>query len=351
MKGAINSMGNNWLKAIAIIFTVALVFTIVTSNLVSITAISVLKKAKTGTVVNGDNTPDTTKAPDNGNSGQVNNPDAGDNTGDTTAAPAGTDSTTASGGTAGTTASGGTAGTTASGGANANTNTFSKADAIKLINDATSKAANVKAGYTWSKQSAYTGDGLVLNVPGFVVSGVNAILGKLDTPTSIDNVVGNFIGIGELKGAVTKGTKAGKYTSKDGDFKETEYLVGAQLTEADVTKFEKNGDKVTLHLSACTEPIRDKKSSISRLTNDFMTKGDVVEALASQNDVPATLDEGKSSVSYNVIVVEGTIKDGKIVSLKYSYDWEANVTIKVSALGISGTGTANTTINYTNFVY
>ena len=34
---------NNWLKAVAIIMAVALVFTIVTSNIVSLTAISVLK--------------------------------------------------------------------------------------------------------------------------------------------------------------------------------------------------------------------------------------------------------------------------------------------------------------------
>lgn len=60
LKGVINPMKKDtWLKVILIIVAVALVFTIVASNIVSITAISVLRKAKTGnnTVITDDTVP------------------------------------------------------------------------------------------------------------------------------------------------------------------------------------------------------------------------------------------------------------------------------------------------------
>ncbi|NLA73298.1 MAG: hypothetical protein GX848_05650, partial [Clostridiales bacterium] len=69
---------NNWLKAVAIIMAVALVFTIVTSNIVSLTAISVLKKAKAGTIVQEGDPSNTTKTTEEDNAGPVDNTIASD---------------------------------------------------------------------------------------------------------------------------------------------------------------------------------------------------------------------------------------------------------------------------------
>lgn len=81
-------MKDSWFKVISIALAVALVFTIVTSNIVSITAISSLRKAKasTGTVVPaGKDSNEGKKNDDNNNTEQTNNVTTAD-TNDTTVA-------------------------------------------------------------------------------------------------------------------------------------------------------------------------------------------------------------------------------------------------------------------------
>lgn len=224
----------------------------------------------------------------------------------------------------------------------------SKDEAAELLNKATAAAANGKAGYTYSKVTDYTGDGMKLDSK-LMQSGANAILGNLKTPTSVEKVVGDFIGIGETNGTFTKGSAAGKNAEGDA-LKDIEALKASTIKGSDVTDYKISGNKIQITLADCTDPLRDEGCSLARLTNDFLNKGDVVEALAAQNDVPATLNDGESTVSYNTIVITAMIENDKLTALKYSFVCNARVGISLG-LTVKGTGTAERVLTYSNFKY
>lgn len=256
--------------------------------------------------------------------------------------------TTPSGNGGGTQQSDSQQGGTQQGGTQQNSlNVASKADAAKLLNEVT--AAAKAAGYNYSKITDYEGDGMKLDSKLIQTIG-DGVLGALNPPTSISNVVAGFIEIGEKNGTFAKGNAIGK--DNDGnELKDKESLKATKITEADIVSFSVSGDVLKLTIASSEDPERNDGTAVSRLTNDFLNKGDVVEALADQDQVPATLKEEDSTVSYTETTVEATIKDGKLTNLKYELHCEARVAIDIVKIVIKGSGTAKRTIIYSGLVY
>ena len=240
-------------------------------------------------------------------------------------------------------------GDTAQGGASALA-VSSKKEAAELINKLTAAVANGGAGYKYSMKTEYSGDGMKLD-NAFVQKIADGFLGTLKTPTSVEKVVGGFIGIGEQAGTFTKGTAIGK--DGDGnDLSDKATVKATTLTEADIASFSVSGNQLKVTLTDCQDPLRDDGTAISRATNNFINKQDVIEALANQTDVPgASLDEDYTTIAYNGAQGVATIEGDKLTSLEYSCTCQATVGVKISVADIKGTGTASRTISYSNFSY
>ena len=118
---------------------------------------------------------------------------------------------------------------------------LSKADAVKLLNDATAQAA--KAGYDWSRKCYYTDDGALKVVAlGKDATGIlNDAIKTVAPETSLDKVVGGFLDItGDGDPLAAKKAK-GSAAAPEG-MKEKFLLKAMALTEGDVAKFVQTGN-------------------------------------------------------------------------------------------------------------
>ncbi len=300
---------NNWLKAVAIIMAVALVFTIVTSNIVSITAISVLKSAKSGTVIQGGDSAETTTQPTGGdNSNSDNTPNAGDETDNTTNA-AQVDNTTAAG------SSGGNATTTAK---KTDSNMpQTKAEVYDFYKAAIKKVQGGAAGHTrkeWQSVEA-------LEVGG-------------------NEKIGNLI-----KSFVTEEDKAGEAISEKGsdDAKKRIAPCGAPITRIKSATCVPSGNnyKVTIVMN---DEVSPKKGSdgIAAMATGILYMEDVENEIANNSVVKILVKElnSESKITYKGYTIVATItKDGKFVEMKHTSTGDIIASAKLIIGSINGSGT------------
>lgn len=317
-------MKDNWLKAVAIIMAVALVFTIVTSNIVSLTAISVLKKAKTGTIVNGDNTPDTTKAPDGGDSGQVNNPDTGDNTDDTTAAPTGTDSTTGGG-------SGGSSNTTTTAKKSDSNMPSTKAEVFDFYKAAIQKVQGGAAGHTrkeWQSIDALS-------------------FGGKDNDTLK----------GIIQGFVTAEDKAGEAISEKGSDESKNRIApcGAPITKVKTATCVADGNnyKITIVMNDEVNPEKGS-NGVAAMATGILYLEDVRNTIANDKTVSffvKSLDDS-STITYKAYTITATMtKDGKFIDIRHIVAGDIVASAKLIVGSVNGAGTLTFNSHWYDFKY
>lgn len=242
-----------------------------------------------------------------------------------------------------------TGGNTA-GGATSNTGTSSDAPAsdaseaktvADALNSATKAAVDSKAGYDWARKCEYTTPIDVGNATGTL----NKVIHMVDENADLNSVVGGFLGVGDKNLTIKKGEDAAAAI----DYHGTNYALKAtSLKPEDLKGLKVDGNNFEFTLDNVTTPAKDGSNSLSRFTNDIITKDEVEAEIKAQVSVVTV---NSLDGEYTNIKVKGTITDGKLVSLEYETSTSAKLALKALGIGINGSGAIHTTASYKNFVY
>ena len=242
-----------------------------------------------------------------------------------------------------------TGGNTA-GGATSNTGTSSDAPAsdaseaktvADALNSATKAVVDSKAGYDWARKCEYT---TPIDV-GNATDTLNKVIHMVDKNADLNSVVGGFLGVGDKKLTIKKGEDAAAAI----DYHGTNYALKAtSLKPEDLKGLKVDGDSFEFTLDNVTTPAKDGSNSLSRFTNDIITKDEVEAEIKAQVQVVTV---NSLDGEYTNIKVKGTITDGKLVSLEYETSTSAKLALKALGIGINGSGAIHTTASYKNFVY
>ncbi|MBO5859151.1 MAG: hypothetical protein J6R20_05180, partial [Clostridia bacterium] len=198
---------------------------------------------------------------------------------------------------------------------------MTKAEFVAFLNAETAKAA--KGSYNYNRDCSYTSPIDVGGATGIL----NGIISAIDENSSLDTVVGDFLGIGVKKGTMPKD-----------DLKDDYRIKATTLTEADLGDFAAKNGVYTFTLANATNPKKTGATPLSRFTNDFITHEEVVEGIAG---FTTAITVKETNVNYTGIKVTVTVTDGKITNIKYSYAFDATLALK-AGITINGNGAAVT---------
>ncbi|MBQ2963956.1 MAG: hypothetical protein IJE14_04775 [Clostridia bacterium] len=208
---------------------------------------------------------------------------------------------------------------------------MTKAEFVAFINAETAKIA--KSGkYTANRVCKYTNP---IDVGG-ATDTLNGIIKAIDENSSLDTVVGDFLGIGTTTGNVPKDDVKGDYR-----------IMATSLKESDLGSFSVKDGVYSFTLANATNPKKTAATPFARFTNDFITHEEVVDGIA---EFTSAIKVKSTTVNYKNIKVDVTVKDGKITNIKYSYAFDAKLTLSV-LVTINGTGAAVTNGTFSNINY
>ena len=207
---------------------------------------------------------------------------------------------------------------------------MTKAEFVAFLNAETAKAA--KGSYNYNRDCSYTSPIDVGGATGIL----NGIISAIDENSSLDTVVGDFLGIGVKKGTMPKD-----------DLKDDYRIKATTLTEADLGDFAAKNGVYTFTLANATNPKKTGATPLSRFTNDFITHEEVVEGIAG---FTTAITVKETNVNYTGIKVTVTVTDGKITNIKYSYAFDATLALK-AGITINGNGAAVTKAEFSNIKY
>ncbi len=335
-------------KSLAIFLAIALAFTLATIAYTPNTATKLVA-----------GTENTNTASDNSSAGTSTNDvfDDGSSTTDTSTDTSGTADNTAdnapSTDTSGTTdnsSSSSGSGSSSFSGSSTDANSgqsVSKAAAIKTLNDATAKAAS--AGYTWARSCYYTTPiSVKTSSGGDATETLNKVITGVDSNADVNSVVGNFLDITGNQGDPPITAKKAKGSAAPEGMKEKFLLKAMSLTEGDVAQYKVTGDTYMFQINDVNNP--NSGSSLDKATNDYITLEEINSSLA---DAIGSAVKGDSlNVDYTRIVITAEIKDGKLTSMKLTYNMNVNpLKLKVLIASVNGYGAGNVEETYKDFVY
>ncbi len=208
---------------------------------------------------------------------------------------------------------------------------MTKADFVKFLNAETAKAA--KGSYNYNRNCSYTSP---IDVGG-ATDTLNSIIQGIDENSSLDTVVGDFLGIGVKKGAMPKDELKGDYQIK-----------ATSLKEADLGSFSYKDGVYSFTLANATNPKKTGATPLSRFTNDFITHEEVVDGIAG---FTSAIKVNSTTVNYKNIKVNVTVEGGKITNITYSYAFDAVLSLKALIVNIEGNGAAVTKAEFSNIKY
>ena len=220
------------------------------------------------------------------------------------------------------------------------------ADAAKALNDATAKAA--KATYKWTRSGKFTKDvdvGALTSILNGIISGVvknNDYPG--DDNYTVNEVVGGFLGIKDLSGTFTNGKCADLNDNDNNKYK----LKAMTLTANDIASVSVSGNTYTITIKDTNTP--DANSAWAHASNDYITVDEVNTEIAKAVSDKVKVQKDGTSADYKNIKLIAVIENGKLTSLKYSYDMEATLVIK-AGITANGTGAAHMEATYSDFKY
>jgi uncharacterized protein with FMN-binding domain len=134
---------------------------------------------------------------------------------------------------------------------------------------------------------------------------------------------------------------------KDG-LKEDYQIKATKLTEADIQNFKVENGVYSFTLANATNPKKTNATPISRFTNDFITHEEVVDGIAG---FTTAIKVNSTTVNYKNIKVQVTVEGGKITNIKYSYAFDAVLSLKALVVNIEGNGAAVTKAEFSNIKY
>lgn len=320
-----NLMKDTWLKIVVIALAVALVFTIVTSNIVSITAISTLKKAKLGNLVVTDDTTNNTNAADDTTAAPVDSADSETQPVDTTP------DTTGSGGnnTATTNAPSGSNNTTAK---PTGSMPSTKAEVFDFYKAAVNKIKSQgAAGHT--RKEWQTIDSLSFG-------------GKENTAL-----------LGLIQGFVTSEEEAVETVSAKGskETKDNMAPCGAPIDKVLSATCTPSGNNYKIKIVMKEETNPEKGSNgIASMATGILFLEDVKNTIANDSKVKIlvkSLDDS-SKIVYKAYTITATLtKDGKFIDMQHIVTGEIEAGAKLIFGSINGAGALTFHSNWYNFKY
>ncbi|MBQ4572970.1 MAG: hypothetical protein IJA80_06815 [Clostridia bacterium] len=222
---------------------------------------------------------------------------------------------------------------------------MSNAEALKLLNDVTAKAA--KGSYKWTRKSWFTKELDVGNATGTL----NKVIQMVDKNATLDSVVGGFLSIsGKESDPAWDGQVTNGKLPAEGKMNKDKFLFkGFTLTEADVKDMRVSGNTITIQLNACKTPLKDGKNALHHVTNDFITASEVSEGVADALGSLGNLVTINSlDVDYTSILVTAVVENNALKSVKISYSMTVNaLKLKALGMGITGTGAGKMECSYT----
>ena len=205
------------------------------------------------------------------------------------------------------------------------------AEFAAFLNAETAKIA--KSGtYDLVRKCTYTRS---INIGG-ATDPINAIIKAIDENSSIDSVIGSFLGMGTTQGKVPKDDIKGDYRIK-----------ATSVRESDLGSFTASNGVYTFTLANVNAPKKTNATPFARFTNDFVTQE---EAEASIAEYTNAIKVKETDINYSNIKVTVTVKDGKITDMKYSYDFDAMLAVSI-VITVSGDGAAVNNTTYSNIRY
>ena len=209
---------------------------------------------------------------------------------------------------------------------------FSKDNAHEMFNKWTAAAA--KKSYKWARVCAYTPDGKI--DVGNATGTLNKIIQGIDENSSLDSVVGGFLGIGNNNGEV----KNGKIPE---DMKADYALKAMALTAADVKDASANGNKYVVKLGNFANPQKDGKNAMNRATNDFFIHQEVVDGIAG---FTTAIKVNSTDIQYTDVTLTATVDGDNLKTLEITYGFSAKMALK-AIVTINGSGKATNKMTYT----
>lgn len=208
------------------------------------------------------------------------------------------------------------------------------ADFVALYNSETAKIVE-NGTYGINRVCSYTKP---IDV-GAATDILNAIITAVDDNSSLDSVVGSFLGVGTIK----------RETPEDVPYYHENYLLKAGALKAeDINSFSEENGVYTFTLSDATNPKKDGTTALSRFTNDFVTHEEVVDSIA---ELTTAITVNSTEAEYTDIKVSVTVVEGKITNIKYSYAMDAEMNLKAAAVAVHGTGATEVKAEYSNIEY
>ena len=231
----------------------------------------------------------------------------------------------------------------------ANAGSSDAASVATLINNATKAAVDAKAGYDWERHC--TVDNIDV---GSATSVLNKIIQGVDSNSDLNSVVGGFLGRGDKKETCPKGMTLDTIDVKKDDgtteklYHGSNYTLKAtNLQPNDIQNLSVNGDTYEFTLADSSNPDRSGNTALSRFTNDIVVLDEVNTEI---KNFVSVVNVTSLNANYKNIKVKAVITDGKLQSLEYSFNANAELQVK-AGLSITGTGNLEANAKYSNFVY
>ena len=232
----------------------------------------------------------------------------------------------------------------------ANAGSSDAASVATLINNATKAAVDAKAGYDWERHC--TVDNIDV---GSATSVLNKIIQGVKSDADLNSVVGGFLGRGDKKETCPKGMTLDTIDVKKDDgtteklYHGSNYTLKAtNLQPNDIQNLSVNGDTYEFTLADSSNPDRSGNTALSRFTNDIVVLDEVNTEI---KNFVSVVNVTSLNANYKNIKVKAVITDGKLQSLEYSFNANAELQLKAGPLSITGTGTLEANAKYSNFVY
>ncbi len=335
-------MKNSDMKIIAIILSIALFLTIVTSNAVSIASVVFLAKGQTateGTVGEGTaTTPDagTATTPD---AGTATTPDAG-----TATTPDAGTATTPDAGTA-TTPDAGTATTPDAGTSttpdankpadNAGAAALTADQALAMYQKA-AKEINTKgvAGYTKKGWQAVEGE-LQLSKFGFLAGTLTDLIGNFMTPEAEAEEKVNAKGSDDAKNRMPSSDCSKSYI------------------KSVTSKTEGDNYVITIVMNDQVNPSYDDKDGLVKMSREFLDINDVKETVATDETVSKVVSKLDGTINYKAYTITAKMtKDGKFIDIVHYGVGDIKADLTAVAVGdLSASGALSFNAHYYDFKY
>ena len=225
-------------------------------------------------------------------------------------------------------------------------NTLTKGEILNKINTATKKAAK-NGSYKWARKNWYTSP---LDV-GNATDTLNGIIKRVDSNASLDSVVGGFLAIsgGESDPAWSANVTGGLLPLGTRMDNEKFLFKGFCLTEEDLVTMSVDGSTYTMQLKGCKNPQKDGLNPLNKVTNDFITKDEIANSVATGlGSLSSLVTINSLDVEYTSIIVVVTIENDVLKSATISYDMNVvSLKFKATVANIEGKCATKMTATYT----